>query len=104
VEQRWWIPGKSAAVRFWRTRCKGRGCATGHEAAKQAALSVQLQVSANAGSVFFDLVAAEQLVIVAQANVRRYEFFAKAVRVLVDTTLRPLRGRFSGRRTIGTRS
>jgi outer membrane protein len=61
----------------------------GSEAAMQAALSVQLQVTANAGSAFFDLAAAEQLVIVAQANVHRYESFAKAVHVLVDNTLRP---------------
>ena len=59
------------------------------EAAKQAALLTQLQVSANAGSVFFDLSAAEQLITVAQANVRRYESFDKVVHVLVDNTLRP---------------
>jgi outer membrane protein len=61
----------------------------GSEAAKQAAVLTQLQVDANAGSTFFDLAAAEQLVIVAQANVRRYESFAKVVHVLVDNTLRP---------------
>jgi outer membrane protein len=58
------------------------------EAAKQAALLTQLQVSANAGSIFFDLAAAEQLVSVSQANVRRYESFDKVVHVLVDNTLR----------------
>ena len=61
----------------------------GSEAAKQASLLTQLQVSANAGSAFFDLAAAEQLVTVAQANVRRYESFDKVVHVLVDNTLRP---------------
>ena len=61
----------------------------GSEAAKQAALLTQLQVGANAGSVFFDLAAAKQLVTVAQANVRRYESFDKVVHVLVDNTLRP---------------
>ena len=61
----------------------------GSEAAKQASMLSQLQVSANAGSAFFDLAAAEQLVRVAQANVRRYESFDKAVHVLVDNTLRP---------------
>jgi outer membrane protein len=61
----------------------------GSEAAKQASALTQLQVSANAGSAFFDLAAAEQLVTVAQANVRRYESFDKAVHVLVDNTLRP---------------
>jgi len=61
----------------------------GGEAAKQASMLTQLQVSANAGSAFFDLAAAEQLVTVAQANVRRYESFDKVVHVLVDNTLRP---------------
>jgi outer membrane protein len=61
----------------------------GSEAAKQAAALTQLQVSANAGSAFFDLAAAERLAIVAQANVRRYESFDKVVHVLVDNTLRP---------------
>ena len=59
------------------------------EAAKQAAILTQLQVGANAGSAFFDLAAAEQLVTVAQANVRRYQSFDKVVHVLVDNTLRP---------------
>jgi outer membrane protein TolC len=61
----------------------------GSEASKQAALLTRLEVGANAGSAFFDLAAAEQLVIVAQANVRRYESFDKVVHVLVDNTLRP---------------
>jgi outer membrane protein TolC len=61
----------------------------GSEAAKQAAALTRLQVNAAAASAFFDLAAAEQLVVVAQANVRRYESFAKAVHVLVDNTLRP---------------
>jgi outer membrane protein len=59
------------------------------EAAKQASVLTQLQVSANAGSAFFDLAAVEQLVTVAQANVRRYESFGNVVHVLVDNTLRP---------------
>jgi outer membrane protein len=61
----------------------------GSEAARQAAFLTQLQVSANAGSAFFDLAAAEQLVTVAKANVQRYESFDKVVHVLVDNTLRP---------------
>ena len=61
----------------------------GNEASKQAAVLTQLQVTANAGSAFFDLAAAEQLVTVARANVQRYETFDKAVHVLVDNTLRP---------------
>jgi outer membrane protein len=61
----------------------------GNEAAKQAASLTRLEVSANAGSAFFDLAAATQLVTVAQANVRRYESFHTAVRVLVENTLRP---------------
>ena len=50
----------------------------GNEAAKQASLLTQLQVSANAGSIFFDLAATEQLVTVSQANVRRYEDFVES--------------------------
>ncbi len=61
----------------------------GSEASKQAAALTQLQVSVNAGSAFFDLAAAEQLVTVARANLQRYEAFDKAVHVLVDNTLRP---------------
>ena len=61
----------------------------GSEAAKQAAFLTQLQVDANAGSAFFDLAAAEQLVTVAKANVQRYESFDKVVHVLVDNILRP---------------
>jgi outer membrane protein TolC len=59
------------------------------EAAKQAAALTRLEVGTSAGSAFFDLAAAERLVIVAQANVQRYESFDKAVHVLVDNTLRP---------------
>ncbi|MGB8537774.1 MAG: TolC family protein [Acidobacteriaceae bacterium] len=61
----------------------------GSEASKQAAAITQLQVSANAGSAFFDLAAAEKLATVAKANLQRYEAFDKAVHVLVDNTLRP---------------
>jgi outer membrane protein len=61
----------------------------GSEAARQATSLTQLQVSTNAGSAFFDLAAAEQLVTVAEANVRRYEAFDKVVHVLADNSLRP---------------
>src|ERR1700678_3803341 len=61
----------------------------GSEAAKQAASLTRLEVSAGAASAFFDLAAAQQLVTIAQANVRRYEAFDKVVHVLVETTLRP---------------
>jgi outer membrane protein TolC len=61
----------------------------GNEAAKQAASLTRLEVSASAGSAFFDLAAAEQLAAVAQANVRHYDSFDKAVHVLVDNSLRP---------------
>ena len=60
----------------------------GDAAAQATALSV-LEVTASAGSAFFDLAAAQQLVVVAQANLRRYETFAKAVHVMVDNQLRP---------------
>ncbi len=61
----------------------------GSEAASQAAALTMLEVTASAGSAFFDVAAAQQLVAVAQANVRRYEAFTKAVHVLVDNQLRP---------------
>jgi outer membrane protein len=61
----------------------------GGEAAKQASALTTLDVTTAAGSAFLDLAAAQQLVAVAQANVRRYEAFDKAVHVLVDNTLRP---------------
>jgi outer membrane protein len=61
----------------------------GSEAARQAASLTTLEVTANAGSAFLDLAAAQQLVIVSQANVQRNETFQKAVHVLVDNTLRP---------------
>src|SRR6266702_522504 len=60
----------------------------GSEAAKQAAALTDLEVSAGAGSAFFDLAAAHQLVTVAEANVKRMEIFDQAVHVLVDNTLR----------------
>ncbi len=61
----------------------------GSEAATQAAALTMLEVTANAGSAFFDLAAARQLVLVARANVNRIETFARVVHVLVDNTLRP---------------
>jgi outer membrane protein TolC len=61
----------------------------GSEAAEQAALLTELQVTTAAGSAFFDLAAAERLVTVAQANLRRIETFDKVVHVLVENTLRP---------------
>ena len=61
----------------------------GNEAANQAAALTVLEVTASAASAFFDLTAAAQLVAVAQANVKRYEAFARAVHVLVDNQLRP---------------
>jgi outer membrane protein TolC len=61
----------------------------GNEAARQASVLTTLDVTAAAGSAFLDLAAAQQLVKVAQANVRRYETFGQAVHVLVDNSLRP---------------
>ncbi len=61
----------------------------GSEAAAQASALAVLEVTGSAGSAFFDLAAAQQLVEVATANVRRYEAFAKSVHVLVDNSLRP---------------
>lgn len=61
----------------------------GNDAAAQATVLTVLEVTATAGSAFFDVAAAQQLVGVAEANVKRYESFAKAVHVLVDNKLRP---------------
>jgi outer membrane protein TolC len=61
----------------------------GSEAARQATALATLEVSADAGSAFLDLAAAQQLVTVASANLKRLEAFGQAVHVLVDNTLRP---------------
>ncbi len=61
----------------------------GSEAAKQASTLTTLQVMSGAASAFFDLAAAQQLVTVADANVKRIEAFDKTIHVLVDNTLRP---------------
>ena len=71
---------RSAKVEFARS---------GSEAAKQEASLTSLVITANAGSAFFDLAAAQQLVTVDQANVKRLESFDRAVHVLVNNTLRP---------------
>jgi outer membrane protein len=68
---------------------KVKAALAGSEAARQAATLAALEATANAGSAFFDLAAAQQLVIVAQANVKRNEAFHQAVHVLVDNALRP---------------
>jgi outer membrane protein TolC len=65
-----------------------RAAEQGSEAAAQAKALATLEVSADAGSAFLDLAAAEQLVTVAHANVKRLEAFDHAVHVLVENTLR----------------
>ncbi|MBZ5543661.1 MAG: TolC family protein [Acidobacteriia bacterium] len=49
----------------------------------------QLDVATGAAQAFFSLLAAEQVVRTAQANVNRWEVFDKSVHVLVDNQLRP---------------
>lgn len=61
----------------------------GSQAAEQAEVLAELQTEAAAAGAFFDLAAAQQLAVVAQANVSRNETFNRAVHVLVDNTLRP---------------
>src|ERR1017187_7338447 len=61
----------------------------GSLAAEHAAALTTLEVTAAAGSAFLDLAAAQQIITVAQANVRRYEAFDKSVHVLVANLLRP---------------
>lgn len=74
---------------FGARHAKVQAAQSGSEAAKQAVALTLLQVSANAGSAFFDLAAARQFVTVAEANVKRLEAFQQAVHVLVDNALRP---------------
>lgn len=57
----------------------------GNEAAKQAGALTMLEVSAGAASAFFDLAAARQLVMVAEANITRLETFNRTIHVLVET-------------------
>ena len=61
----------------------------GANAAKYASALTQLDARAAAGAAFFDVAAAQQLAVVAQANVARIEVFDRAVHVLADNTLRP---------------
>ena len=61
----------------------------GNDAATQATALSVLEVTGAAGSAFFDLAAAYELVGVAQANLKRFETFARAVHVLVENQLRP---------------
>lgn len=74
---------------FGARAAKVKAAQQGSEAAKEASAFTVLQVGTGAASAFFDLVASQQLVMVAQANVRRNESFDQAVHVLVDNTLRP---------------
>jgi outer membrane protein TolC len=74
---------------FGARRARVTAAQQGSDAAKEAAALTDLEVSTGAGSAFFDLAAAHQLVSVAEANVKRVEAFDQAVHVLVDNTLRP---------------
>jgi outer membrane protein TolC len=49
----------------------------------------KLNVAAQTADAFFNLVTAEQLALIAQANVKRLQVFANAVHVLVDNKLKP---------------
>jgi outer membrane protein TolC len=61
----------------------------GYEAAQHATDLSRLDVASAAAGAYLDVVAAQQMVAVQQANVNRMETFAKNVHVLVDNTLRP---------------
>ena len=61
----------------------------GYQAAQHATELSRLDVASAAAGAYFDVVAAQQTVLVQQANVDRTETFAKTVHVLVDNTLRP---------------
>jgi outer membrane protein TolC len=89
-----WSSGAGALVNwqpfdFGMRAARVEAAQRGNEAATQAIAISMLEATASAGSAFFDFAAAQQLVAVAQANVKRFEAFAKAVHVLVDNQLRP---------------
>ena len=60
-----------------------------YEAAQHASALSRLDIASAAAGAYLDVVAAQQTVLVQQANVDRMEAFAKTVHVLVDNTLRP---------------
>ncbi len=89
-----WSSGAGALVNwqpfdFGVRRARVEAAQRGTEAAAHATAQTILDVTASAASAFFDLAAAQQLVAVAEANLKRYEAFARAVHVLVDNQLRP---------------
>jgi outer membrane protein len=49
----------------------------------------RLQVASAAGNYFFNVIASQQAVVAAQANVKRWEVFAQTVQTLVQNQLRP---------------
>jgi outer membrane protein len=61
----------------------------GYEAARQATDLTRLDVASAAIGAYLDVVSAQQMVVVQQANVDRMAAFAKNVHILVDNTLRP---------------
>ena len=61
----------------------------GENIARSDSALTQLDVAAAAAQVFLSLLASEQVVKTAQANVNRWEVFDKAIHVLVDNQLRP---------------
>jgi len=61
----------------------------GYESASHAAELTKLDVQSAAAGAFLDVVAARQISIVQQANVKRMEAFSRSIHVLVDNTLRP---------------
>ena len=61
----------------------------GENIARSQAALTRLDVATAAAQAFFSLLASEQVAQAAQANVNRWEVFAKSVHVLVDNQLRP---------------
>lgn len=61
----------------------------GYESARHATALSRLDVASAAAGAYFEVVTAQQMVAVQQANVDRMEAFAKFVHVLVENTLRP---------------
>jgi outer membrane protein len=62
---------------------------SGRDAASAGLNLTRLDVEAATASAYFDLATAQQLAAIAQANVDRFQTFAKTVHVLVDNQLRP---------------
>ena len=89
MEQRRRRIGFVAALRFWAASGTSQQRTTGAAAATAGLDVTRLNVEVATASAYLDLVTAEQLLVIARANLDRLQVFANAVHVLVDNQLRP---------------